>query len=71
MTEQTDILLRQLREGSFGASGYVTETIDALCREVLSETSDQVASRLIAKRLRMIMPAFKAGLAVRLLRTDT
>lgn len=70
MSEQGDVLLKQLREGSFGASGYVTATVETLCREVLSPTSDPEVARRIARRVQGMWPDFKEGLALRLLRTD-
>lgn len=70
MSEQGDALLKQLRNGGFGASGYVTASIETLCREVLSPTADPKAAQRIARRLQIIMPAFKEGLELRMFRTD-
>lgn len=62
MKTRGEVLLDQLRDGNFGAGGYAVASVDTLIQNVLSDTADPVVTKRLARRLKVIWPAFKAGL---------
>lgn len=70
MQTQSETLLQQLRDGSYGASGYAAELVWRLIQNAASETSDPIATRRIARRLQVVWPAFVEGVLPRLNRAD-
>lgn len=65
ISQHCETILAQLREGNLGAGGYVTGLVDALLRNVLSQTADPVATMRIAKRVKAFWPAYKEGVIKR------
>lgn len=70
MSEEGEAILKQMREGGFGASGYFMGSLSVVLDNILSPTADIEVTRKLARRVQAMVPAFKEGLALRLHRTD-